>query len=105
MNSTELDLHGQIWAEALEAFEIGERELARSNGADGGGAFCGCAAGVRACAQGPSGLRGRRGQSVGVRAQGWRRAAGITLAKRAFLLGEQQPYLTWWCEMHGLSAR
>ena len=24
------------------------------------------------------------------------RAAGIKLAKRAFLLGEQQPYLTWW---------
>ena len=33
MNSTELDLHGQTWADALAAFEAEcDREIARSNG-------------------------------------------------------------------------
>lgn len=30
-----------------------------------------------------------------------KRKAGIKLAKRAFLLGEQQPYLDWWRKVHG----
>ena len=28
------------------------------------------------------------------------RSAGIKLAKKAFLLGEQQPYLAWWAKVH-----